>query len=94
MTEDWLNREELSQMEPKKKERLIAFFQELQGCPKKQVMPLFLRFQQEMKAQNLLFTREEAQLMIRLLKETMSDQEKEKLGKILQKGEAAGKKHP
>lgn len=94
MTEDWLNREELSQMEPKKKERLIAFFQELQGCPKKQVMPLFLRFQQEMRAQNLLFTREEAQLMIQLLKETMSDQEKEKLGKILQKGESASKKHP
>ncbi len=86
MNEDWLNRKELANMDPRKKERLVAFFQELQNCPKKQVMPLFLRFQQEMKAQNLLFSRDEAHLLIEIIKETMSTQEKETLAKILQKG--------
>lgn len=92
MKSDWLNREELSRMDPRKKEKLVEFLEKMQSTPQKKVMPVFLRFQQEMKAENLLFTKDEAQLMIRLLKETMSEQEKTRLQEILKQGEASGKR--
>lgn len=92
MNSDWLSREELSGMDPRKKAKLIEFLEKVQSTPQKKLMPVFLRFQQEMQAENLLFTKDEAQLMIRLLKETMNDQEKKRLQEILKQGETQGKR--
>ncbi len=86
MNHDWLNDPRLTGISPEKKTILISFAEGLTpGMTKQQMMANFMQTQKKMKEQNLSLSNDEAALMIQLLKESMSDAEKERLEGLMAK---------
>lgn len=86
MNHDWLNDPRLAGISPEKKEILVSFAEGLTpGMTKQQMMASFMHAQKKMKEQNLSLSGDEAALMIQLLKESMSDAEKERLDGLMAK---------
>ncbi len=86
MNSDWLNDPRLNDISPEKKTLLITFAEQASTCKgKAQLMEAFMKMQKKMKEQQLTLTPEESGLMIRILKESMSEAEQKKLSSLLSK---------
>ncbi len=86
MKHDWLNDKRLAEISDEKKEVLVEFAESMkEGMTKQQLMAVFMKTQKTMKQRKLVLTPEEATLMIELLKESMSSEEKTRLDGLLKK---------
>ncbi len=86
MKHDWLNDKRLDGISEEKKAILIEFAESMkEGMTKQQLMAVFMNTQKTMKQRKLVLSPEEATLMIELLKESMSSEEKIRLDGLLKK---------
>lgn len=86
MTHDWLHDKRLDGISEEKKAVLIEFAESMkEGMTKQQLMAVFMKTQKTMKQRKLVLTPDEASLMIELLKESMSLEEKARLDGLLKK---------
>lgn len=72
----WSNNPKLKNIDPKKLAVLIELMKEAEGKPLDQVLPLLMRTNKRLQEQNLVFSKEESELMIDLLTKSMSPKEK------------------
>jgi hypothetical protein len=87
----WSNNPKLKNIDPKKLAVLIELMKEAEGKPLDQVLPLLMRTNKRLQEQNLVFSKEESELMIDLLTKSMSPKEKMQF-EMIRKMMAATKK--
>ncbi len=72
----WSNNPKLKNIDPKKLSILIELMKEAEGKPMDQVLPMLMRTNKRLQEQNLVFSKDESELMIELLTKNMSSKEK------------------
>ncbi len=72
----WSSNPKLKNIDPKKLTVLIELMKEAEGKPLDQVLPMLMRTNKRLQEQNLVFSKEESDLMIELLSKNMSQKEK------------------
>ncbi len=72
----WSNNPRLKNIDPKKLAILIELMKEAEGKSMEQVLPLLMSTNKRLQEQNLVFSKEESELMIELLTKNMSPKEK------------------
>lgn len=87
----WSNNPKLKNIDPRKLAVLIELMKEAEGKPLDQVLPMLMRTNKRLQEQNLVFSKEESELMIELLTKNMSQKEKMQF-EMIRKMMAATKK--
>ncbi len=87
----WSNNPKLKNIDPRKLTVLIELMKEAEGKPLDQVVPMLMRTNQRLQEQNLVFSKEESDLMLDLLTKSMSPKEKMQF-EMIRKMMAATKK--
>ncbi len=87
----WSNNPKLKNIDPRKLTVLIELMKEAEGKPMDQVLPLLMRTNKRLQEQNLVFSKDESELMIELLTKNMSQKEKMQF-EMIRKMMAATKK--
>ena len=77
--ESWKNDPRLKSMDPNRLAMLTAFAKELSEAPAEQKMPVFLSINQKAAAGGMNFTPDERELLVSVLTENMSKEEKAKV---------------
>jgi hypothetical protein len=72
----WSNNPKLKNIDPRKLTVLIELMKEAEGKPLDQVLPMLMRTNKRLQEQNLVFSKDESDLMIELLTKNMSPKEK------------------
>ena len=80
---DWKNDERLKNVDSERIALLTTFAKELAEAPSNQKMAQFLAISQKAAAQTIVFSPEERELMLSVLTENMSPEEKQKV-KLIQ----------
>lgn len=75
----WLNHPAIKDIDPAKLAFIISYAESSKGKTSEQMLPLLLQANAGMKAQNLTFTKDEQDLLIDVLSEDMSKEDKNKL---------------
>lgn len=73
----------LSHLDPERLSRLLSYAKELSEAPQNQKMNTFLSIHQRASGQNISFSEEERDLLIQVLTEHMSPDEKKRVEMIL-----------
>lgn len=87
----WSNNPKLKNIDPKKLAVLIELMKEAEGKPLDQVLPMLMRTNKRLQEQNLVFSKEESELMLDLLTKNLSPKEKMQF-EMIRKMMAANKK--
>ena len=77
------NDERLANLDPKRLEMLMSYAAELSAAPSDRKMSVFLSITQRTARENISFTPEERSILIQVLTEEMSEEEKKRV-KMLQ----------
>lgn len=72
----WSNNPKLKNIDPRKLAVLIELMKEAEGKPLDQVLPMLMRTNKRLQEQNLVFSKEESELMLDLLTKNLSPKEK------------------
>lgn len=75
----WINHPAMEHIDPRKLAILVDLANESQGKPLEQSLPYIMNANSKLKAQNLSFSPEESSLLIDILSQGMSSQDKKKL---------------
>lgn len=78
----WLNHPAIKNIEPAKLALLVSFAESAKGKTPEKIVPILMQANTQMKAQNLTFTKEEQDLLLEVLTEDMSDEDKQKVKMI------------
>ncbi len=84
MNQDWLNSKEFKALPPMKQALLKAFLIEGKGKSPEELLPAFMKANSELNKRGTPFTNQESNMIISVLKESMSPAERQKL-EMLQK---------
>lgn len=79
MNESWRNNPRLKSMDPEKLSLLLAFAKELEEAPESQKMAVLLSVNQRASEKHIRFSSEEKELLISILTEGMSPEEKSRV---------------
>ncbi len=80
----WMNHSAIADIEPAKLAILISFAESAKGKKAEKILPLLMQANTQIKEQNLTFTKEEQDLLLEVLTEDMSDEDKKKVALIKQ----------
>ena len=80
----WMNHPAVSDIEPAKLAILIGFAESAKGKKPEKILPLLMQANAQIKEQNLTFSKEEQDLLLEVLTEDMSDEDKKKAALIKQ----------
>ncbi len=72
----WTNNPKIRNLDPRKLTALIDLMKEAEGKPLDKVLPLLMTTNKKLQDQNLMFNREETDIMIELLSRNLSPKEK------------------
>ncbi len=78
----WLKHPAIENIDPAKLAFLISYAETTKGKTSDQMLPLLMQANASMKAQNLSFSKEEQDLLIEVLTEDMSKEDRKKLEMI------------
>lgn len=78
----WLKHPAIRDIDPAKLAFLISYAESTKGKTPEQMLPILMQANAGMKAQNLSFSKDEQDLLIDVLTEDMSEEEKKKLEMI------------
>lgn len=91
MEKDWMNDPRVSNISPAKRALLESLIQSSKGKKQKDLLPFMTSAMNEAKRQNLNLTSDEASLLIEVLMENLSPEEREKATQILSLAKKAQK---
>lgn len=91
MEKDWMNDPRVSNISPAKRALLESLIQNSKGKTQKDLLSFMTSAMNEAKRQNLSLTSDEASLLIEVLMENLSPDEKEKATQILHLAKKAQK---
>ena len=80
----WMNDPAVADIEPAKLAILISFAESAQGKKAEKILPLLMQANAQIKEQNLTFSKKEQNLLLDVLNEDMSDEDKKKVALIKQ----------
>ena len=80
----WMNHPAVSDIEPAKLAILISFAESAKGKKPEKILPLLMQANAQIKEQNLTFSKKEQNLLLDVLTEDMSDEDKKKVALIKQ----------
>lgn len=83
MNQNWLNDSRLQQFPEKKREFLISWIQKNSGKTGNELVSSFLSFNTLLKKQQLTFTSEEKNVLMQIILDSMSVEEKQRFSAIL-----------
>ena len=95
MEKDWMNDPRVNNISPAKRALLESLIQNSKGKKQKDLLPFLTSAMNEAKRQNLSLTSDEATLLIEVLMENLTPNEKEKATQLLnlaKKAQAQAKK--
>ncbi|NLJ90205.1 MAG: hypothetical protein GX323_04820 [Clostridiales bacterium] len=78
----WMNHPAIKDIDPAKLALLISFAESAKGKKPDMILPLLMQANKTMKQQNLTFSKEEQELLIEVLTENMSPEDKNKVNLI------------
>lgn len=91
MEKDWMNDPRVSNISPAKRALLESLIQNSKGKKQKDLLPFMTSAMNEAKQQNLSLTKDEASLLIEVLMENLTPDEKDKATQILNLAKKAQK---
>lgn len=80
----WMSNPAIADIEPAKLAILISFAESAKGKKAEKILPLLMQANSQIKEQNLTFSKEEQDLLLEVLTEDMSDEDKKKVAIIKQ----------
>ena len=72
----WTNNPKIRNLDPRKLTALIELMKQAEGKPLDKVLPLLMTTNKRLQEQNLMFNKEETDIMIKLLTKNLSPKEK------------------
>ncbi len=72
----WTNNPKIRNLDPRKLTALIELMKQAEGKPLDKVLPLLMTTNKRLQEQNLMFNKEETDIMIELLTKNLSPKEK------------------
>ena len=97
MEKNWMNDPRVSNISPAKRALLESLIQNSKGKKQKDLLPFLTSAMNEAKRQNLSLTSDEASLLIEVLMDNLTPNEKEKATQVLnlaKKAQAQARKKP